>query len=73
MPFGGEALNKTHFLSPEVLFQSYTEKCDIWAIGVIAYELMSKQKPFDHAGNDQDEILSQIKKGSFSFEGAPWR
>jgi len=30
-----------HYLAPEVLQQSYNEKCDIWAIGIIAYQLFS--------------------------------
>lgn len=26
-----------HYIAPEIIDQSYDEKCDIWAIGVIAY------------------------------------
>ena len=52
---------------------NWGEKCDIWAVGVLAYELLSKLKPFDNFTGDHAEIWKQIKVGSFEFDGAAWR
>ena len=34
------------FMSPGMLAGSYSEKCDVWAIGVMAYLLISGRYPF---------------------------
>lgn len=50
-----------HYLAPEVLNQSYSEKCDIWAIGVIAYLLFSQGKyPFE--GSNEMKLYKRIQK-----------
>ena len=37
-----------HYLAPQVLKGEYDEKCDIWALGVITYQLFSGgDYPFD--------------------------
>lgn len=30
-----------HYIAPEVIKQAYDEKCDIWSLGVMAYQLFS--------------------------------
>jgi serine/threonine protein kinase len=36
------------YLSPEILKgQKYDEKVDLWAIGILAYELLLGKSPFD--------------------------
>lgn len=43
------------YLSPEILNgNKYDEKVDIWAIGVLAYELMVGHSPFEI--NDQEDL-----------------
>lgn len=50
------------YISPEIAQGiSYTEKCDNWAIGVLAYELLVGKSPFETS--NQVETLENIKKG----------
>lgn len=46
----------------------YTEKTDIWSIGVILYNLLTKKKPF--YGKSYEELLYNLvhKKIDFSLE-----
>lgn len=48
------ALGSPLFMAPEVLAQeSYTEKVDIWSIGVIAYNLLTGKYPFSGSSLSQ--------------------
>jgi serine/threonine protein kinase len=40
-------------MAPEVLKESYTEKADMWSLGVMMYELLSGKLPFE-AQTDQE-------------------
>ena len=58
----GKNMKQTHgtpyYIAPEVLKESYNEKCDIWSCGVIFYILISGLPPFN--GRDDDEILEKV-------------
>ena len=47
-----------YYIAPEVLQESYNEKCDVWSIGVILYLLLVGQAPFD--GEDDTVICQKI-------------
>jgi calcium-dependent protein kinase len=48
-------------MAPEIIDQSYDEKCDIWAVGIIAYQLFSLGEfPFDGPG--EISIYKEIKR-----------
>lgn len=62
-PIKSMAGNMPQYTAPEVLDLSYSEKCDMWSIGILTYELLSKRRPFDSLVNDHEEIYKKIRKG----------
>lgn len=54
-----------YYIAPEVLNKSYTEKCDIWSIGIIMYIMLSGEPPFN--GKNNDEIFKKIQSASLKF------
>jgi Ca2+-binding EF-hand superfamily protein len=66
-----QAVGTPYTVAPEVIKGSYDEKCDIWAIGVIAYLLLSGETPFGGVdGEDLMQVRSNILRGSLKFEPA---
>jgi len=55
------------YIAPEVLKNSYNEKCDIWSCGVILYTLLFGRPPF--YGKTESEVEEKILKGVYSFSG----
>ena len=52
-----------YYIAPEVLTGNYTEKCDLWSIGVILYIMLSGKPPF--SGKNDDEILAKVQQGFY--------
>ena len=48
-----EAVGTPYTVAPEVIRGSYDEKCDLWAIGVITYLLLSGEPPFGGCGGPE--------------------
>ena len=61
---------QSYYNAPEVIEGVYSEKCDVWSIGVIMYILLSGEPPFN-APTDQG-VIEQIKVGDYSMEGEQW-
>lgn len=62
-------LSLRYTVAPETIRGSYDEKCDIWAIGVITYLLLSGETPF--GGVDGENLLvvrENILKGALRFK-----
>ena len=60
-------------VAPEVIMASYSEKCDVWGIGVIAYMLLCGDSPFggcDPEGAEKSlkEISTNILSGRVLFK-----
>lgn len=47
------------YMAPEVIFHNaYSEKSDVWELGVVLYELCAKQRPF--SGYDRQQIKDAV-------------
>lgn len=74
-----EAVGTPYYVAPEVLkmmddgvkHRDYTERCDMWSIGVIAFQLFIKGRPFE---GTVKQIFQQIMKRSMTsvFSGQEW-
>jgi calcium-dependent protein kinase len=60
-----------YYIAPEVLNESYDEKCDIWSCGVILYILICGYPPFN--GDSDNDIMKAVLKGKFSFPNEDWK
>lgn len=58
-------------MSPEQLRGDYGSEADLWAIGVVAYQLLSGDKPF--WGKTRKETAHQVVKGQYSFASPKWK
>lgn len=63
-------IGTTYYMAPEVLNQSYTMACDMWAAGVMLYSMLSGFPPF--IGESIDDILDSIKKCDYDFKDEVW-
>ena len=59
------------YISPEVLSSSYSEKCDMWSCGVIAYVMLTGVPPFD--GSTNGEITDKIMRINYDFNQPVWK
>ena len=64
-------IGTSYYIAPEVLKESYNEKCDVWSCGVIMYILLCGYPPFN--GNSNDEIYNNIKNSQPYFYGEDWK
>jgi calcium-dependent protein kinase len=61
-----EKLGTPYYIAPEILSRKYTNKVDVWSVGVITYILLSGQPPFN--GQEEKDILKKIRSGKFDFD-----
>ena len=65
-----EAVGTPYTVAPEVIRGSYDERCDIWAIGVIAFLLLSGEPPFGGCGGPEPllTVRANILACNYEFE-----
>jgi calcium-dependent protein kinase len=57
-------------MSPETIRGEYNQQADMWSIGVIAYQLLSGEKPF--TGKDHSEVAKSVIRAKYNFESKAW-
>merc|ERR1712216_1031410 len=60
-----------HYTPPEVLRRSYTNKCDMWSLGVITYMLLIGRPPFQDKTNQR--IVKRIMHEEPWTDSGRWR
>ncbi|CAJ1081668.1 serine/threonine-protein kinase H1-like [Xyrichtys novacula] len=59
------------YIAPEILLRKpYTCAVDLWAMGVIAYIVLSGSMPFED--DSRTRLYRSIMRGKYSFHGDPW-
>mmetsp|Transcript_28970 Transcript_28970/g.83083 ORF Transcript_28970/g.83083 Transcript_28970/m.83083 type:complete len:555 (-) Transcript_28970:107-1771(-) len=59
-----QSCGSLYYIAPEVLARSYTEKADMWSVGVIACMVLTGSPPFI---GDDEEVLGKIRYGEVDW------
>jgi serine/threonine protein kinase len=54
------------YTAPDVLRKDFTEKADIWSLGIIIYELLVGKHPY--LSKDKHDIIKEIYAGNIDFD-----
>lgn len=65
-----EGVGTIYTMAPQVLQGIYTSQCDLWSIGVLAFMLMSSEKPF--ADRKRRKMIDKIMRAAYTTEGPIW-
>jgi calcium-dependent protein kinase len=65
-----ELVGTPYYLAPEVIKGKYSEKCDIWSIGVIAIQVLTGDLPYN--GRGISHITNKIVNDPPNFSQSEW-
>jgi calcium-dependent protein kinase len=57
-------------MAPEVISSAYSQKADIWSVGVMAFQLLSGTKPF--WGATRREVARAVVRSEYNFDDPAW-
>jgi calcium-dependent protein kinase len=66
-----EKVGTLEYMAPEVLESEYTEKCDMWSLGILLYVIISGNSPF--GGANSEIVKLKIGRGIYDLESKVWR
>ena len=58
-----DTVGSPYYMSPEVIYGKYGKECDVWSLGVVIYQMLSGEYPFD--GPTTADINEKIRMGRF--------
>eukprot|EP00916_Digyalum_oweni_P020024 GHVL01033491.1.p1 GENE.GHVL01033491.1~~GHVL01033491.1.p1 ORF type:complete len:582 (-),score=72.40 GHVL01033491.1:1975-3720(-) len=61
-----------HYMAPEMHAASYDQKCDLFSIGIILYQLLSGQHPFWRGGEAEQVWMNRLLHKDPPMEGPLW-
>lgn len=64
------ACGTAFYMAPEMLTMSYSEKADIWALGVITFMLITGRPPFE--GKDENTVFERVRRGRVHYNEKVW-
>jgi calcium-dependent protein kinase len=56
-----------HYMPPEMLLGDYNEKCDLWSLGIVMFNMLTGLMPF--SGLSDHQIISNIQKLQVNLSG----
>jgi len=63
-------VGSAYYVAPQVIDGEYSNKCDVWSAGVIAYALISGFAPFD--ASTDELVLEVVYDGRYDFDDPEW-
>lgn len=59
-------IGSAYYVAPEIVYHNYySNKCDIWSLGIVLYMLITGGSPFE--GNTSNAVIEDAKKKHFSI------
>lgn len=68
--FLDDRMGTAYYLAPEVFEGRTNKKTDVWAVGVMAYMLVSGRPPFN--GEEEVDIMKKAREGHVSYMNPVW-